>query len=162
MDLGETVEKAEFDISINVLGLRGLLSVGILPVKKAFITFNLKSLLPPSEAGCVSNKETQPSAPGPNPTINSIISFPLNLPQDQLFCPRLTCQVFDMVFKGFSQPLIGNFILPIGDLIFDLREERRTELEAVQKIIEEIEKIGAGDAPPSYNIQNKKFESLIV
>jgi hypothetical protein len=53
MDLGETIEKHEFDININVLGLRGLLSVGILPVKKAFIIFNLKSLLPPSEAGVV-------------------------------------------------------------------------------------------------------------
>ena len=67
-----------------------------------------------------------------------------------------------MVFKGFSQPLIGNFILPIGDLIWDLREERSTELAAVQKIIEEMEKISNDDAPPSYNIQNKKFESLIV
>jgi len=67
-----------------------------------------------------------------------------------------------MVFKGFSQPLIGTFVLPIGDLIFDLREERRTELEAVRTIINEIEKIASGNAPPSYNIQNKKFESLIV
>jgi hypothetical protein len=47
LNLMETVNFAEYTIEINILGLRGLMSVGILPVKKAFIQFNLKSLLPP-------------------------------------------------------------------------------------------------------------------
>lgn len=32
---------------MNILGLRGLMSPGILPVKKAFLNFNIKSMVPP-------------------------------------------------------------------------------------------------------------------
>jgi hypothetical protein len=47
MNLMETVLFDEYNIEISILGLRDLQSVGILPVKKAFIVFNLKSLVPP-------------------------------------------------------------------------------------------------------------------
>lgn len=47
MNLMETVLFDEYTIEINILGLRDLQSNGILPVKKAFIQFNLKSLVPP-------------------------------------------------------------------------------------------------------------------
>ena len=45
--LTDHVKFEEFLVEINVLGLRALQSVGILPVKKAFVQFNLKSLVPP-------------------------------------------------------------------------------------------------------------------
>lgn len=57
-------------ININILGLRELQSVGILPVKKAFIVFNLKSLVPPDEGTALENIKTQPGPVGANPTIN--------------------------------------------------------------------------------------------
>lgn len=47
MNLMETVKFDEYTIEMNILGLRDLQSNGILPVKKAFIQFNLKSLVPP-------------------------------------------------------------------------------------------------------------------
>jgi len=47
--------------------------VGILPVKKAFIVFNLKSLVPPEDGTALDNIKTQPNAPGSNPTINTLI-----------------------------------------------------------------------------------------
>ena len=47
VDLVKFVPFNEYDVEINVLGLRDLQSVGYLPVKKAFVTFNLKSLVPP-------------------------------------------------------------------------------------------------------------------
>jgi hypothetical protein len=37
MNLMETVEFKEFKVELNILGLRNLQSMGILPVKKAFI-----------------------------------------------------------------------------------------------------------------------------
>jgi hypothetical protein len=38
-----------------VLGLRGLVSAGLLPVRKAFVRFNLKSLLNPISSKAVDN-----------------------------------------------------------------------------------------------------------
>ena len=48
VDLAAQVEMREFQVSMNILGMRGLQSPGILPVKKAFVKFNLKGLVPPS------------------------------------------------------------------------------------------------------------------
>jgi hypothetical protein len=41
------VKFEEFKVEINVLGLRGLASPGLLQVKKAYIKFMLRSLVPP-------------------------------------------------------------------------------------------------------------------
>lgn len=147
----DSVNFKEFEININILGLRELQSVGILPVKKAFIIFNLKSLVPPEDGSALENVKTQPGAPGPNPTINTLIKFSLPLPTDPLFCPRLSCSVHDNIFKGFSQPLMGSFVVPVGDLIHALAEERRTETEAIQHIIDELDKISKGEGVITYN-----------
>ncbi len=47
MKLQDYLEFKEYTIEINALGLRNLQSFGLLPVKKPFIKFNLRSLLPP-------------------------------------------------------------------------------------------------------------------
>ena len=72
-----------------MLGLRNLESFGLMPVKKPFVKFNLRSLLPPEKAHAVTNIKTQPSATGPNPNINTVINFAIDLPVKRLFCPRL-------------------------------------------------------------------------
>ena len=103
MNLKDEVNFKEFTVSLNILGLRDLKSVGILPVKKAFIVFNLKSLVPPDEGTALENVKTAPSAAGANPTINTLIEFKLGLPDDPLFCPRLSCTVHDYIyFTGMS------------------------------------------------------------
>ena len=91
MSLKKEVPFDEYIVSLNILGLRDLQSAGILPVKKAFIVFNLKSLVPPEDGVALDNIKTQPSAAGSNPTINTLIEFNLALPSDELFCPRLAC-----------------------------------------------------------------------
>lgn len=58
MRIRDQVETPEFVIDINILGLRNLQSVGILPVKKAFIVFNLKSLVPPEDGTAIDNIKT--------------------------------------------------------------------------------------------------------
>jgi hypothetical protein len=129
------VEMQEFQLNMNVLGLRTLQSPGILPVKKAFINFNLKSLVPPSMGANLPNLKTEPKAPGPDPTINTLMTFSVPLPVDTLFCPRLSCQVYDNVFAGFSQPMIGQFTIPVGDLYIELRDERDRETRALEKVV---------------------------
>lgn len=98
--LTEEIEYRDFKVEINVLGLRNLESFGLLPVKKPFIKFNMRSLLPPEKAQAVTNIKTQPSATGPNPNLNTVISFNIDLPVNPLFCPKLQCDVYDYVFKG--------------------------------------------------------------
>lgn len=46
VNLRSTVPSSEYKISLNILGLRELQSPGILPVRKPFIKFRVKSLLP--------------------------------------------------------------------------------------------------------------------
>ena len=105
------------EVEINILGLRGLQSTGLIPVKKPFVKFNLNSLVPPNEGGLIQNVKTQPSAPGPNANINSVIRFKIKLPMNPLYCPKIACAVYDYIFKGLSQPLLGTFSIPIGDMM---------------------------------------------
>ena len=114
MRLSENVDCKEYVVNINILGLRNLQSAGILPVKKAFLVFNLKSLVSPEFGSSMENIKTQPGDAGANPTINTLIKFSLPLPTDPLFCPKLACSVFDYIFKGLNQPMIGSFIIPVG------------------------------------------------
>jgi hypothetical protein len=81
------------------------------------------------------NLKTEPKAPGPDPTINTLMTFSVPLPVDTLFCPRLSCQVYDNVFAGFSQPMIGQFTIPVGDLYIELRDERDRETRALEKVV---------------------------
>ncbi len=55
MDLCEQIPYKYFDVDINILGLRNLQSFGLMPIKKPFIKFNLRSLLPPTKAQAVTN-----------------------------------------------------------------------------------------------------------
>lgn len=123
IDLSATVDFRDFEINMLILGMRSLASPGILPVKKAFVNFNVKSLVPPN-GPAVKNIQTEPTAPGPNPTLNTTMKFNIPLPVDPLYCPRLACAVFDCIFRGWSQPLIGNFDIPIGELMLELAAER--------------------------------------
>lgn len=116
MDLGDYIETREYNLDINVLGLRDLQSFGIMPIKKAFIKFRIKSLLPPEKAQAVTNIQTEPSASGQNPNINTLITFSASLPVDNLYCPSLGCDSYDFIMKGLSQPLIGTFSIPIGEI----------------------------------------------
>ena len=48
----------EYKVDIVVLGLRNLVSTGLFPVNKAYVSFNLKSLLPAAKARAVANVMT--------------------------------------------------------------------------------------------------------
>ena len=123
MDLEAEVNFEDYNVELNVLGLRDLQSAGLLPIKKAFITFQMSTLVPATSAKKLQDIHTVPGPTGKDPTINTIIKTKLPLPGDPLFCPRLSCQVHDMIFKGFSQPMIGTFVVPIGDIMHDQKND---------------------------------------
>ena len=150
----------EFQVSMNVLGMRGLQSPGLLPVKKAFVNFNLKGLVPPTIGTNLKNLKTDPKNPGANPTINTLMKFLVPLPIDPLYCPRLSCQVYDTVFAGFSQPIIGNFTIPIGDLIHELAAERRAETHALRVMVRTLDQVAAGEARAS--LLAKSMRSMVA
>lgn len=137
MDLYSRVTRSEFNTDILILGLRNLQSPGILPVKKAFVKFNCKSIVPPGTAS-VQDVSTQPTSSGPNPTINTTVNIKLPLPIDPLYCPNLTCTVYDQIFKGWNQPIIGVFTLDIGDLMKDLASERAEETKIMFDILKKL------------------------
>jgi len=128
----------EYQITINVLGMRNLESPGILPVRKPFINFMLRSLLPPSRSQATTNITTQPSATGNNPTISTVVKFKIRLPNDPLYCPSLTCGVYDYIFKGISQPLIGNFVINIGSIQQQRIRDNADQKKKIQEIIKAV------------------------
>ena len=60
--------------------------------------------------------------------------FTIPLPTDPLYCPKLGCTVFDYIYKGWNQPIIGNFVLPLGDLMLALKAEREEETAIIEDI----------------------------
>ena len=49
------VDRGEFHVDLYILGLRNLVSAGMLPINKAYITFNSKSLVPPKTGKNINN-----------------------------------------------------------------------------------------------------------
>lgn len=134
-------ETLDATLVMNILGLRGLQSTGIIPVTSPFIEFNLKALVPPDEQGNLRNIRTQANASGPNPNINSVIKTKLPLPVERLYCPRISCVVYDEIFKGLIQPLLGTFTIPIGDLMHELMDEMPLIEQNLQKVKLKIDEI---------------------
>lgn len=115
--MDDMVDKLDFDVFINCLGLRSLESMGIIPIQKAFVSFMVKSLTDPKKSGSMKNLATTPLNSGSNPNINTVIKFNIKLPTDELYCPSLSCTVYDQVFLGLSQPVIGTFTIPFGEIM---------------------------------------------
>ena len=93
-DISRFIRYRPVTFEILVLGLRDLKSSGILPIKKASITFNFKNLTGAkhNDSGIqVENMSTQPSQSGPNPTINTLLTYEMLLPINKLICPDLFC-----------------------------------------------------------------------
>ena len=119
----------EFNIEINVLGLRSLVSSGLLPVKKAYISFGLKTLSPPLAGVRIDDVLTAPGPTGPDPTINTVVSFRMLLPQEPEYSPSMACRVYDKIFLGLNGQLIGVFSIPIGEIMKNQRLENEQKIK---------------------------------
>ena len=62
--------------------------------------------------------QTKPR-PGSEPNYNTVLEFSAKLPIDKLYRPILPCEIYDCVFFGASQPLIGTLNIDLGKVIAD-------------------------------------------
>ena len=53
----------------------------------------------------------------------------------------MACDVYDYVFKGFSQPILGTLSIPIGDILQAQKKEREDEIKESDYFVKELKKI---------------------
>ena len=64
-----------------------------------------------------------------------MLTFNVNLPVERLYCPSLECDVYDYVYIGFSQPLVGTFSIPIGEIKAETKDKQDENLRLQGEII---------------------------
>ena len=67
------------------------------------------------------------------------------LPNEKLYCPALSVSVFDCVFMGFSQPKLGNFTIPIGEIMHDRMARREFTLKHARYMGEKLQAVLDGE-----------------
>jgi hypothetical protein len=129
----------EYQVIINVLGLRGLISTGLLPVKKAYVKFSVKSLLPPAQAKAVADIFTVPDEGGCDPNIRTTIKFSVNFSCFPHYCPSMTCTTLDkLYFDGMKQPILGTFLLELGTILNNTRKNDSDLIKNFDKYNEKL------------------------
>ena len=98
----------------------------------------VKSLTDPKMSGALQNIKTIPGEPGSNPNINSTIKFNIPLPNDELYCPALSCIVYDQVFLGFSQPQVGTFTIPLGQIMQQNKKDKAELIETARWLVDRL------------------------
>lgn len=85
--------------------------------------------------------QTQPTEPGVNPNINTVVKFNVKMPVDPLYCPTLSVGVYDYLFLGMSQPLIGTFTINLGDHFHQHVSKNVKYKRSVMAAFEEVKRI---------------------
>lgn len=112
-------ETEDYIFKLNVIGLRKLEPLGILPVRRPYVLFDLNSIYFPTKENSDSSLKsvkTEPIYPGCNPTINVTFDFSFKLPKENIFMPSMTCMVYDKILFGLSNSLLGVFSLDLSYL----------------------------------------------
>ena len=52
----------------------------------------------------------------------------------------MNCTVFDNIYKGLMQPVIGVFTLPIGDIMIEYINEKEKDISEMKYILKEVQK----------------------
>ena len=165
-------ETIPYSFEINILGLRDLKPLSLLPVKKAFIKFDMNSLnVTGKEEESLQAIKTFPKDSGCNPTINTVVKFDLKLPKDDIFMPEMQCEVYDHLLSGMVvNPLLGIFTLNVEELVKETHRQIEEDLKSTRKKVGLflagglIQKQAEGfQAPPNNDIvidTNKKQEGI--
>ena len=123
-------ETEAYSFEINILGLRDIKPLAMLPIKKAYIKFDMNSLnVSTKNKDNLAPKVTQPKDKGSSPTINSALKFDLQLPKEETFIPQLQCEVFDYIFSGMMNPSLGIFLINTNRLIKETTEQIDEDLK---------------------------------
>ena len=127
-------ETIEYNVTINALGLRDLKPLTFIEIKKPFICFDLNSIDVTKRIAPLDEIKTLPNESGPNPNVNSIISFTAQLPKDLDFVPQLQCNVYDHVLGGMTTKLLGVFLLDIKQIIKETERIYKLEKDKVKEV----------------------------
>jgi len=103
LEMNITPKTEKYIISIKILGLRGLKSLGLFPVSRPFIKFDINGMKTNEKKETLEEKkhlQTQPTI-GSNPNICTILNFELDLPIEIAYCPYLNVFFF-LDFNGFD------------------------------------------------------------
>lgn len=71
-------EMEKYEMKIKILGLRNLKSLGLLPVKRPFIKFDINSLKAKDQKQALAEKQTvqtQPKETGSDPVLSTILTY---------------------------------------------------------------------------------------
>ena len=127
-------ETIPYSFEINILGLRDLKPLSLLPVKKAFIKFDMNSLnVTGKDEDSLQAIRTLPKDSGCNPTINTVVKFDIKLPKDEIFMPEMQCEVYDHLLSGMVNPLLGVFMLNVEALVKETHRQIEEDLKIIRK-----------------------------
>jgi hypothetical protein len=108
-----SMDCVKYRLKIQALGLRNLKSAGIIPVRRAFVQFDMKSLALLSGQKNREPIRTEPKESGSDPNICSIITEDILLPSNPTLWPNLSCLVYDYVIEGLYEPCLGYFAIDL-------------------------------------------------
>ena len=135
-DIVSIPETVPYSFEINLLGLRDLKPLSLLPVKKAFIKFDMNSLnVSGLSEETLQPIKTEPKDSGSNPTINTVIKFDVKLPKEDIFMPELQCEVYDHLLSGMLNPLMGVFMLNVRKIVLETNKQIEEDLKVTKKKI---------------------------
>jgi hypothetical protein len=140
-------EIKNYTFEMNILGLRDLQPLSLIPVKKPFIIFDVNSInFNKGEKSLKEQKKdektsdlqnytikTQPKESGSDPNINIVLKFDVNLPSQELYLPNLQCMVNDSMLAGFINQLLGIFIIPIKEIFRAHQVKLEEDLNTLRK-----------------------------
>ena len=157
--LNQATKLTLYSFQINILGLRKLKPLGIIGVKKPFIKFNISSLnVTGDKSKAFKNIQTLPVNGGANPTMNSYISFELELPENLVFMPELQCEVYDNMLNGLHNSSLGVFSFDLKKLIKKTHREIEEELNKKDDKEEEDNIISTSTIPKNKIYEEEKID----
>lgn len=146
-------------IKINILGLRNLQSSGILPVKSVSVKINTSSLRPVDQiqkGSAFSNLTAISKNGGSNPSIGTVLSLTVELPDELILIPTLSCQVLEnslSFLKGES--LIGTFQIELAIFAYISKITMIEKLKVIQQYREKLKEVDSANFNAHDAILNK-------
>jgi hypothetical protein len=151
--------KTKHHIKINILGLRNLQSNGIFPVKSVNVKINTSSLKAVNQiqrGSAFSNLTAISKSGGANPSIGTVLSITVDLPDELIFIPTLSCQVLENSLSFLkSESLIGTFQIELAAHSYISKITMIEKLKVVQRYREQLKKSEKDNFAVHENILNK-------
>ena len=63
------------------------------------------------------------------------------MPSNTHFCPRMTCETYDMSFAGLSQKLIGSFTLDLGHAAEEKAKDVEAQMAEMSTVVEQLGRV---------------------